>query len=928
MPIQQARCAGEFPTLQSVSSVFPVQKAIGSPRNLGTSATSTKTAFCRMRSVAMEPPRDVGLETTNIVPPFRLSRLLVARQVVAASPARRLASTLFAPPPPQRLMSRRLLPRITPLPHRRHNPNPPITPAVAASLAHVLATRVSNPAWPRALAALLPSPLSDARLAAAVSSLADPDLALALLSWSQTHHHHESLRGPAATPLAHSALLRVLARAGRFDAVDATLQSMSRAGDGAAAAPTRACLGALAAAYADAGMDGKAAEMCARARELYGALPAATHCNRLLRLLVERRRWDDARKLYDEMLAEEGGGADNYSTCVMVRGLCLEGQVEEGRKLVEARWGAGCIPHAVFYNVLIDGYCRRGDIRRGLLLLGDMETKGLLSTVVTYGVIINWLGRKGDLEKIGSLLGEMRVRGLSPNVQVYNTLIDALCQYRSASQALAALKQIFASGCDPDIVTFNTLIAAFCREGCVQKAEQLLRKAIRMYLKPNKFSYTPLIHGFCVRGEVMVASDLLVEMMEQGHTPDVVTFGALIHGLVVAGQVAEALVVRDKMIERQVMPDANIYNVLISGLCKKQMLPAAKNLLAEMLEHNVQPDKYVYTTLIDGFIRSENLSDAKKIFKFMEQKGVCPDVVGYNAMIKGYCQFGMMNEAILCMSSMKKVGCIPDEYTYTTVMDGYAKQGNISASLRLLCDMMKHRCKPNVVTYSSLISGYCKIGDTDAAEELFENMQSEDLVPNVIHYTILIGSLFKKDKVNKAAEYFERMLLNHCPPNDVTSHYLVNGLTNSTTWIINSYYSSTVKFHDKNALLDVFKGLVSDGWDPRISAYNSIIFSLCRHNMLGKALDLKDKMGNKGYSPDPITFLSLLYGFCSVGKPKNWGSILPNEFQKGELEIIFKYKTLLDQHVVDSVSCEVSRIVQLYAEFQYAQQPEQRFAGS
>ncbi|RCV36961.1 hypothetical protein SETIT_8G024100v2 [Setaria italica] len=60
-------------------------------------------------------------------------------------------------------------------------------------------------------------------------------------------------------------------------------------------------------------MEGKAAETCARAREMHSTLPEARHCNRLLRLLVERLRWVDARKLYDEMLAEEGG-ADNYST--------------------------------------------------------------------------------------------------------------------------------------------------------------------------------------------------------------------------------------------------------------------------------------------------------------------------------------------------------------------------------------------------------------------------------------------------------------------------------------------------------------------------------------------------------------------------------------------------------------------------------------
>uniref|UniRef100_A0A0E0R3X3 Uncharacterized protein n=1 Tax=Oryza rufipogon TaxID=4529 RepID=A0A0E0R3X3_ORYRU len=660
-----------------------------------------------------------------------------------------------------------LLPRITPLPRRRlrrsHSPNPLISPAVAASLAGVLATRSTNPTWARSLAALLPSPLSDAHLAAAVSSLPDPDLALALLSWSQSPDHHEALPGPA-TPLAHSALLRLLASSRRFDAVDDTLQSMSLAG----AAPTRACLGALVAAYADAGMLGKATDMCERLREQYGSLPEVTHCNRLLKLLVEQRRWDDARKLYDEMLGEDSG-ADNYSTCVLVRGLCLEGRVEEGLKLIEARWGAGCIPHVVFYNVLIDGYCRRGDMGRGLLLLGEMEAKGFLPTLVTYGSLINCLGKKGDLEKIGSLFLEMRKRGLSPNVQIYNSVIDALCKCWSATQAMVILKQMFASGCDPDIITFNTLITGLCHEGHVRKAEHFLREAIRRELNPNQLSYTPLIHGFCMRGELMAASDLLMEMMGRGHTPDVVTFGALIHGLVVAGKVSEALIVREKMTERQVFPDVNIYNVLISGLCKKHMLPAAKNILEEMLEKNVQPDEFVYATLIDGFIRSENLGDARKIFEFMEHKGVRPDIVSCNAMIK------------------------------------------------------------------------------------------------------------------------------------------VNGLTSCTPCVINSICCNTSEVHGKDALLVVFKKLVFDIGDPRNSAYNAIIFSLCRHNMLREALDFKNRMAKKGYVPNPITFLSLLYGFCSVGKSVNWRTILPNEFQQEEFEIIFRYKFLFDQYATESVCCEVSR---------------------
>jgi hypothetical protein len=49
----------------------------------------------------------------------------------------------------------------------------------------LLAARATDRTWSQSLTALLPPPLSDARLTVAVSSLADPDLALALLSWSQ-----------------------------------------------------------------------------------------------------------------------------------------------------------------------------------------------------------------------------------------------------------------------------------------------------------------------------------------------------------------------------------------------------------------------------------------------------------------------------------------------------------------------------------------------------------------------------------------------------------------------------------------------------------------------------------------------------------------------------------------------------------------------
>jgi predicted nucleic-acid-binding Zn-ribbon protein len=56
----------------------------------------------------------------------------------------------------------------------------------------------------------------------------------------------------------------------------------------------------------------------------------------------------------------------------------------------------------------------------------------------------------------------------------------------------------------------------------------------------------------------------------------------------------------------------------------------------------------------------------------------------------------------------------------------------------------------------------------------------------------------------------------------------------------------------------------------------------------------------------------------SLKKSGKWRGVLPNEFQLDEFEIICKYMTLFNQHVISSVGGEVSKILHLYAkEFRF-----------
>nr|GEV45152.1 pentatricopeptide repeat-containing protein At1g52620 [Tanacetum cinerariifolium] len=580
--------------------------------------------------------------------------------------------------------------------------------------------------------------------------------------------------------------------------------------------------------------------------------------------------------------------------------ITSKGKVDEGRKLIVDRWGDGCIPNVVFYNILIDGYCKKGDVKKAFLLFKELKLKGFLPAVETYGAMINGFCKDGNFGIVERLMNEMKSRGLVINVKVYNSIIDAQCRHSCKTKAVEMFRKMIEIGCEPDIITYNILIYDSCRHGKVKEAEQLIEQAARRGLRPNKLSYTPLLNAYCRQNDTDKALDLFVKMIDSGEKPDLLTYQSLIHGIVVLGEVETAVIILEKMTERGVFPDAGVYNVLISGLCKKSKLPAARNMLSRMLDQNIPPDRFIYATLIDGFVRNEELDEAKKLFEHAIQKGVKLDVVGYNAIIKGYCKNGKLNDAVSCVNTMIKARIFPDEFTYSTIIDGYVKQHDMDGALGIFSQMVKQNCKPNVVTYTSLINGFCQKGDTISAEKFLKEMKFRGLMPNVVTYSILIGSYCKIGNLSKAASFFEQMLMNKCNPNDVTFHYLVNGFT--------KYEKNKEIKEDKNSMfLDINRKMILDGWSPRVAVYSTIVVCLCLHGMLSISLQLTGKMAIRDC---PIVFAALLYDICLEGKAKEWNSIITCNLNESELLVAVKYTSIFQQYHPQGAISEASLILQ------------------
>ncbi|KAM1823086.1 hypothetical protein ACFX14_025032 [Malus domestica] len=731
----------------------------------------------------------------------------------------------------------------------------------------------------------------------------DVELGLKFFDWAFKRSYCCSPDGSA-----YSSLLKLLARFRVFSEIDLVMDKVKLE----EVKPTHDALSFVIRAYADSGMVGKALDLYDVVVKVYGVVPSVFACNSLLNVLVKSRRVDVARRVYDEM-AERGGREhlcmDNYSTCIMVKGLCKEGRVEEGRKLIVDRWGKSCVPNVVFYNTLIDGYCKKGDVESANVIFKELKSKGFLPTLETYGAMINGYCKEGKFKAIDRLFMEMKERGLHINVQVRNNIVDARCKHGSLVKGVETVKQMIESGCEPDITTYNILIHNSCKGGKVKEAEQFINHAMERGLVPNKFSYTPLFHTYFRQREHRRALDLFTKITERGYKPDLVSYGALIHGLVVSEEVDVAMAVRDRMMESGVVPDAHIYNVLMSGLCKKGRLPTAKLLLGQMLDQNVPPDAYVYATLVDGLIRNGDLEEAKNIFGLTIEKGLNPGVVGYNAMIKGFCKFGMMKDALSCFEKMRKVHHRPDGFTYSTIIDGYVKQHNLDAALSFFELMVKQGCKPNVVTYTSLIYGFCHKGDSCGAVKTFKEMKSCGLEPNVVTYSILIGTFCKEGNLANAASFFELMLKKKCIPNDVTFHYLVNGFTNNEPGAIPKEVNESQQ-NEKSIFLGVFRRMISDGWFQKVAVYNSIIICLCHHGMVKTALQLCEKYVNNGILLDSVSFAGLLHGICLEGRSKEWKSIIPFNLKDREFQTAVKFSRIIDDYLHQGRESEATLILQ------------------
>ncbi|CAI0442861.1 unnamed protein product [Linum tenue] len=121
-------------------------------------------------------------------------------------------------------------------------------------------------------------------------------------------------------------------------------------------------------------------------------------------------------------------------------------------------------------------------------------------------------------------------------------------------------------------------------------------------------------------------------------------------------------------------------------------------------------------------------------------------------------------------------------------------------------------------------------------------------------YDLSIGAYVAAGRPHDAANIFRKMKRFGLKPNVLTCNTLLNGLVK---------YPSV---HAVSLSKDVLEDVIGLGVKVNSNTFNIVIKGCCLESKFEEALELVDRMGQHGCSPDNVTYNTILDGMCKKGK--------------------------------------------------------------
>uniref|UniRef100_A0A5B7CD17 Pentatricopeptide repeat-containing protein PNM1 n=1 Tax=Davidia involucrata TaxID=16924 RepID=A0A5B7CD17_DAVIN len=264
--------------------------------------------------------------------------------------------------------------------------------------------------------------------------------------------------------------------------------------------------------------------------------------------LVRAGRPTQAVSFFDKMEKEYGFVRNHESLKLIVSKLCEHGFASYAEKMVK-NLANEFFPDEYICDMLIKGWCVDGKLEEARRLAGEMYRGGFEIGTVAYNAILDCvckLCRKKDPFRLQSeaekVLVDMDVAGVPRNVGTFNVLINNLCKIRKTEDAMNLFNRMGEWGCYPDETTFLVLIRSLYQAARIGEGDEMIdrMKSVGFGDALDKKAYYGFLKILCGIERIDHAMSVFVKMKEDGCKPGINTYDLLMGTLVAHGRVDKA----------------------------------------------------------------------------------------------------------------------------------------------------------------------------------------------------------------------------------------------------------------------------------------------------------------------------------------------------------------------------------------------------
>lgn len=581
----------------------------------------------------------------------------------------------------------------------------------------------------------------------------------------------------------------------------------------------------------------------------------------LVDALCNRNMFEKAGELLDEFHAL-GMECVDHAYGVWIRDLVQAGKIDGALEFLKSKKTLeGYVPDLFRYNVLICRLLRENLLEDVCDLLIEMKEHRISPDEVTMNAALCFFCKAGMVEVALELYNSRNEFGLSPSSMAYNYLINTLCGDGSIDEAYHVLKDSVDHGYFPGKKTFSILADALCREGKFDKMNELVVVALGRNMMPSDSTYDKFISALCKARRVEDGYLIHGALNRYDKVASKNTYFNLIHGFNKSnrGDIAARLLI--EMQEKGHSPTRKLYRAVIRCVCERENPQKQFFKLLEMQLSRHEPNCQVYSFFIDGAGHARKPELATQVFEMMVRSGIEPNLGCDILMLQSYLKSEKISDALYFfrgLSQRRRIG----KKLWNTIIVGLCKANRPDLALEMLGEIRENQVKPSLECYEELVKVLCSNKRYNIVVNLLDDLIKVGRpISSFIGNVLLLHSL-------KSQDLYWTWVKTRDEQNETTSSWLLGRLIYA--------FSSQTMDQDVKALEE----LIEQCFPVDIYTYNMLLRRLSMVRM-DKAVELFNRLCQKGYEPNRWTYDTLAYGFFKHGRTveaKRWVEVM---FRKG-----------------------------------------------